>query len=340
MKAAIIRAHGGLDAIRIEQVPDPTPGPDDALIEVRACALNHMDLWARKGIPGFKFPLPLIPGCDISGVVVKAKGFEPGAEVVLQPGLCCGTCPQCNEGNDHLCPKYGILGETRDGGCAERICVPLANLVPKPPNLSFEEAAAYPLTMLTAWHMLVARANVQADDKVLVHAAGSGVGSAAVQIAKLFGATVFATAGSRKKCDLAVELGAEIAVNYRDNPDWSKYIYQLTNKVGMDIVIEHVGKATFEGSLRCLRPGGRLVTCGATTGGQVDLNINRLFFKNLSVLGSTMGTMSELHDITRHVTSGDLKPVVDRVFELNDIREAHRVLEAREAFGKIVVRMP
>jgi len=337
MRAAIIREHGGLDAIQVENVPDPTPGPDEALIEVRACALNHMDLWARKGIPGFSFPLPLIPGCDIAGVVRHAPGWEPGAEVVIQPGVSCGTCERCLQGKDNLCPSFGILGETQNGGCAELVVVPANNLVAKPANLTFPEAAAYPLTMLTAWHMLVTRGQVQSGHAVLVHAAGSGVGSAAVQIASMHGATVIATAGSQEKCERALALGAHHAINYREDDRWWKTARGLNQGQGMDLVIEHVGKATFDGSVRSLRTGGSLVTCGATTGGHFPVAINRIFFKNLAILGSTMGTKAELHAISEHVAKGALKPVVDRVLSLDAIHEAHEALENRQAFGKIVI---
>jgi NADPH:quinone reductase-like Zn-dependent oxidoreductase len=337
MRAAIIRQHGDLDAIRVETLDDPTPGPGEALIEVRACALNHMDLWARKGIPGFSFPLPLVPGCDIAGIVRVAPGWDPGTEVVIQPGVSCGTCARCLEGSDNLCAEYGILGETQDGGCAELVVVPTDNLLPKPPNISFAEAAAYPLTMLTAWHMLVTRAGVKKGDTVLVHAAGSGVGSAAIQIAALHGATVFATAGTPEKCEQALKLGASEAINYRHDTQWSKTVFSLNERRGVDIVIEHVGQATFDGSLRALAPGGRMVTCGATTGANVTLPLNRLFFKNLSIIGSTMGTKDELKAITRHVAQGELRATVDRVLPLDAVKEAHRALEAREAFGKIVI---
>lgn len=337
MKAAVIRAHGGLDAIRVEELPDPTPGPTEALIEVRACALNHMDLWARKGLPGFEFPLPLIPGCDMAGVVVQADGLAPGTEVVVHPGVSCGSCESCLSGHDYLCRDYGILGETQNGGCAELAVVPRANLIAKPPNLSFEEAAAYPLTFMTAWHMLVARARVRPGEIVLVSAAGSGVGSAAIQIAVLHGARVFATAGSQKKLDRAREYGAEVTINYRDNPGWSKRVHQLTGRRGVDIVIDHIGGDTFDSSLRTLARGGRLVTCGATAGGEVSLDLKRLFFKNLAVLGSTMGSKGELCRITDLMAAGRLTPMVDRALPLDQVREAHRALEAREAFGKVVV---
>ena len=337
MKAAVIRAHGGLDAVSVEEVPEPVRRPGEVLVAVRACALNHMDLWARKGIPGFSFPLPLIPGCDVAGVVVESDDLAAGTEVVLQPGLSCGYCAACLGGRDNLCAGYGILGETRDGGCAERIVVPRANILPKPPNLTFAEAAAYPLTMLTAWHMLVGRARIQPGETVLVHAAGSGVGSAAVQIARLFGARVCATAGSPEKCARAVALGVEKAIDYRATPDWTGEVRGWTGKRGVDVIIEHVGGETFDMSLRSLATGGRLVTCGATAGGQVGVSLQRIFFKNLSVLGSTMGSKGELWTITGHVAAGRLRPIVDRVLPLGQVREAHAALEGRDVFGKVVV---
>ena len=340
MRAAIIRAHGGLDAIAVEEVPDPIRRHGEVRVAVRACALNHMDLWARRGLPGFTFPLPLVPGCDVAGVVLEVDDgdtLKPGDEVVLQPGTSCGACARCVSGDDHLCHDYGILGETRDGGCAEQIVVPRPNILPKPANLTFPEAAAYPLTFLTAWHMLVDRVAIRPGEWVLIHAAGSGVGSAAAQIARLFGARVLATAGSPDKCERARAVGAEAAIDYRADPDWSRTVREITGGRGVDVVFEHVGAATFESSIKCLARGGRLVTCGATTGGRVKLHLQRLFFKNRAVLGSTMGRRGELFTITEHMAAGRLVPQVDRVLPLDNIREAHQVLEERQVFGKVVV---
>ncbi|MFT7622042.1 MAG: NADPH:quinone reductase-like Zn-dependent oxidoreductase [Myxococcota bacterium] len=337
MRAAIIRQHGGLDAIKVETVPDPEPGPGEALIRVKACALNHMDLWARKGIPGFAFPLPLIPGCDLAGEVVFASGMEAGTPVVVQPGVSCGACAHCLTGHDMLCRHYGILGETQNGGCAQLAVVPRANLMPKPERLSWEEAAAYPLTFLTAWHMLVSRAGVKPGDTVLVHAAGSGVSSAAIQIARLHGARVIVTAGAPHKLERALALGAAHAIDYTQDLDWSRTVKSLTDRRGVDIAIDHVGAATFDGTLKALAKGGRYVICGATTGGEVTLPLQRLFFKNLAVLGSTMGSKGELHRITQLMAQGVLKPQVHQVLDLEEVQEAHRVLESRLAFGKVVL---
>jgi len=341
MRAVRVREHGGLDALAWEEVPDPAPGPGEVLVRVRACGVNHLDLWVRRGVPGHKFPLPMIPGCDIAGEVAGlgegVDGISTGSKVLVAPGFGCNRCQACSLGNDHLCRRYGIMGETRDGGYAPWVVVPDRLILDLPEVLSFEEGAAFPLAFLTAWHMLVARAEVQPGDLVLVHAAGSGVGSAAVQIARLLGAQVIATAGTDAKLERATELGAGDTINYNET-DFADEVSRLTRKRGVDVVVEHVGQATWEGSVRCLARGGRLVTCGATTGPVGDLHLPRLFFKSLSILGSTMGSRGELHRIVQLVRQRKLHPVVDRVLDLEDAQEAHRILEARAAFGKIVLR--
>ena len=340
MKAIVIRAHGDPETLRLEEVPDPQPGADTAIVAVRAVALNHLDLWVRRGVPGHRFPLPMIPGSEVAGVIeqvpVSAMPWKAGDEVVVAPGISCGHCLPCLSGNDPLCASFGIFGETRDGGCAERIAVPLRNLLRKPSRLSFAEAAALPLDLLTAWHMLVSRAALRPGETVLVQAGGSGVGSAAIQIAKLWGAVVYATAGTPDKVKRAIALGADEGIDYSAS-DFLVEVRRLTNKRGVDVVFEHVGASTFDQSLRSLARGGRLVTCGATTGAEVTINLRLVFFKLLSILGSTMGSLAELHEIFRHVEAGRLHPVVDRVLPLADAAEAHRVLERREAFGKVVL---
>ena len=342
MKAVVIRSHGGPETLTLTDVPDPVPGSGEALIRIRAAALNHLDVWVRRGVPGHTFPLPIIPGSEVSGVIEtigpNVDGWRVGDAVIVSPGISCGECIACTSGNDPLCPRYGILGETRDGGCAELISVPVRTLIAKPAHMSFTDAAALPLDMMTAWHMLIARAGLRAGETVLVQAAGSGVGSAAIQIAKLWGATVFATAGSPEKVARALALGADQAIDYR-SADFVAETRKLTGKRGVDIVFEHVGGETFERSLRVLARGGRLVTCGATSGAEVTVNLRLVFFKLLSILGSTMGSLSELREIMRHVDAGRLKPVVDRVLPLSAIAEGHRVLESREAFGKVVLEV-
>lgn len=340
MKAIVIREHGGTEKLEPAEVPDPELRPGEAVVRVRAVALNHLDLWVRRGVPGHKFPLPMIPGSEVAGVIDAVaendRGWKAGDEVLVAPGISCGLCVACLSGNDPLCPASGIFGETRDGGCAEKIAVPIRNLLRKPPALSFAEAAALPLDMLTAWHMLVARAELRPGETVLVHAGGSGVGSAAIQIAKLWGATIFATAGSAEKAARAKELGAAETILYRD-VDFLAEVRRLTGKRGVDVVVEHIGADTFDRSLKSLARGGRLVTCGATTGAEATINIRLIFFKLLSILGSTMGSLGELHEIMKHVEGGRLRPVVDRVLPMEEIAEGHLALENREAFGKVVL---
>lgn len=327
MKAVVIREHGSFDKLRVEEVPTPQPRADEVRVRVRAAALNHLDTWVRRGIAGVTFPLPIVPGCDGAGVVdaagEAARGIRPGQEVVLAPGL-----------GDPLDKDYGILGETRDGTCAEYVVVPRENVLPKPENLTFEEAAAVPLTFLTAWAMLVRRARVEPGEWVLVHAAGSGVGTAAIQIAKLFRCNVIATASTEAKRAKARELGADEALPY---DEFARAARRITGKAGVDVVVEHVGAATFEGSVLSLRKGGRLVTCGATTGAEVRVDLRHVFFKSLSLLGSTMGTLQELKAVLGHVAAGRMRPVVDSVFPLDEIAEAHRRLADRAVFGKVVV---
>jgi NADPH:quinone reductase-like Zn-dependent oxidoreductase len=340
MRAAVVREHGGTDKVAVEQVPVPAAGPGEVLVRVKAAGLNHLDLWVRRGVPGHPFPLPMILGCDFAGVVedvgAGVRNAKAGDEVCAAPGFSCGTCAQCLAGADNLCKGYGIFGEMRDGGCAEFQVVPAANLLPKPPGMTWEAAAAWPLAFLTAWHMLVARAKVQPGETVLVHAAGSGVGSAAIQIAKLLGARVLATASTDAKCARGRELGADHVVNHA-HEDWVQAVRRLTGKRGVDVVFEHTGQATWEGSVKSLVWGGRLVTCGATSGFEAKFDLRVLFFKQLSFLGSTMGSRAELWTILGLIRDGKLRPVVDRVMPLEQVAEAHRLLEDRAQFGKIVL---
>jgi NADPH:quinone reductase-like Zn-dependent oxidoreductase len=339
MKAILVREHGGYDKLELSDIPEPTPSSNEAVVEVRAVGLNHLDIWLRRGVPGHKFPLPMIPGSEVSGTIVSVPEndrWKVGDDVIVAPGVSCGLCVACLSGNDPLCRDFGILGESQNGGCAERIAVPLRNLIRKPAGLSFAEAAAVPLDLLTAWHMLIARAGLRIGETVLVQAGGSGVGSAGIQIAKLFGATVYTTVGSPEKGAKAKELGADEVIEYR-NVDFLAEVRRLTGKRGVDVVFEHVGAETFERSLRSLAKGGRVVTCGATTGGEVTINLRLIFFKLLSILGSTMGSLAELHEIMKHVEAGRLRPVIDRVIPLEQVGEGHRLLEEREAFGKVIL---
>jgi NADPH:quinone reductase-like Zn-dependent oxidoreductase len=317
VKAVVIREHGSYDKLLLEEMPAPEPREGEVRVRIRAAALNHLDTWVRRGIEGFKFPLPIIPGCDGAGTT------DAGEDVVLSPGL-----------GHPLDKDYGILGETRDGTCAEFIVVPRENVLPKPARLSWEEAAAWPLTFLTAWAMLTRRAQVQAGEWVLVHAAGSGVGVACVQMAKMLGARGIGTASSEEKRRRVLGLGADAAIPYED---FARAARGIAGKAGVDVVVDHVGPATWEGSVSVLRRGGRLVTCGGTTGHEIKFDLRHLFFKSLSFLGSTMGTPEELRTVLGHVEAGRLKPVVDSVFRLDEIRKAHARLADRAVFGKVVV---
>ncbi len=341
MRAVVIREHGGYDKLVFEERDVPEPGPGEVRIAVRAAGLNHLDAWVRRGVPGHRFPLPMVPGCDGAGVLdalgAGVTRFELGQRVLIAPGVVEGDDGATAAGRDHLSPSYGIFGETRDGTCAEQIVVPARNAIPIADHVSFEDAAAFPLATLTAWNMVVRRAQLEAGETILIHAAGSGVSTAAIQIAKLAGASkIITTTSTAAKADRARELGADEVIDYSD-PTWSKQVKSLTAGRGVDVVIDHVGEATFANSLKTLVRGGRYAFCGATTGPKGDMNLNLVFFKYISVLGSTMGSLGDVHVITRLLEAGKLKPIVDAVLPLSEIGEAHRRLEAREVFGKLVL---
>ena len=336
MKAIRFHAHGEVDGLRYEEVPDPEPQPGEVLVRVRGCALNHLDLFQRRGIPGIT--LPHVPGSDIAGEIVRSTvpSVDEGQRVMLQPGLSCGRCRACLSGNDNLCSSYDILGYRSEGGYAELVTAPVGNVIPLPDGVGFREAAAFPLTFLTAWHMLIARAMLRAGETVLVLAAGSGVGQAAIQVACLHGARVIATAGSEVKLARARELGAHEVINHYTQ-DIVEEVRRLTDRRGVDVVCEHVGEATWAAALKCLQRGGRLVTCGATTGPHVSIDLRHLFMKELSFLGSHMGTKGELLRAAALFFEGRLCPVVDQVFPLEAAAEAQKRLERKEHFGKIVL---
>lgn len=334
MRAVRFHRHGGPEVLQLDDVPRPEAAPGRVLVRVRACALNHLDLWQRRGMEKVTIPLPHISGADISGEI--ASGPRAGERVMLQPGVSCGACEACLSGHDNLCAKYDLLGYMRDGGYAEYILVPDANLVPLPPHIGFVDAAAFPLTFLTAWHMLVTRAGLRAGETVLVLAAGSGVGQAAIQLARLWGARVIATAGSDEKLARARDLGADDVIDhYRQ--DIVSEVKRLTDRRGVDVVVEHVGEATWEKSVRSLCLGGRLVTCGATTGPVGTLDLRYLFARRISLLGSYMGSKGELLRAAALFYAGRLSPVVDTTFPLENVSDAQRRLEDGSQFGKIVL---
>ena len=342
MKAVVFHQHGGPDVLKYTDRPDPSNNAGQVLVEVKACALNHLDVWARKGLPGIQIPLPHILGNDIAGTVRSVGELvtwvKPGDEVMLHPGVSCGHCLECLAGRDNLCREYTMLGYLLDGGYAELVAAPGVNVIPKPKNLSWEEAAALPLVTVTAWHMLVTRAKVQPGEDVLVHAAGSGVGSLAIQIAKLRGARVIATASTEDKLAKAKELGADDVLNY-SNAEWFKEVRRLTNKKGVDVVFEHTGAATWQGSIASLKTNGRLVTCGATSGYAAETDIRQVFYRHLTILGSFMGSKAEMLEAMKFIETGKIRAVVDQVLPLKDAGRAHELMEDRAQFGKIVLRV-
>jgi NADPH:quinone reductase-like Zn-dependent oxidoreductase len=340
MKAVTIRTHGGPEVVSLEDLPDPQPAPGQVVVAVKAAALNHLDLWVRKGWQGLLLSFPHVLGSDVAGTV-EAVGpgvdrVKVGDAVVVNPSLGCGLCERCLAGEENLCRRFAILGEHVSGGQGERLAVPARNVLPKPARLSFEEAAAVPLTFMTAWHALVRRAKLRVGETVLVHAAGSGVGVAAVQIAKLLGARVIATAGSDAKLEKAKALGADEVVNY-ETQDFVREVKRLTDRRGVEVVFEHVGKRTWEKSILAAAVGGRITTVGATTGFDPLTDLRHVFFRQLSILGSTMGTAADLLQILRYVGEGKLRPVVDRVLPLAEARQAQALLADRAQFGKVVL---
>lgn len=340
MKAIVFEEHGGPEVLKYADAPEPTLRANEVLVRVRACALNHLDLWVRRGLPNVPIPLPHIPGSDVAGEIAKigtdVTTVRVGQKVVLAPLVSCGKCTACLAGLDNHCRQATNLGYMIDGGCAEFVRAPEVNCLPYPENLKWEEAASVPLVFQTAWHMLVNRAQVQPGEDILVLGAGSGVGSAAIQIAKFFGARVITTAGSDEKLAKAKELGADHVINHKSQKIRDE-VRRITNKRGVDVVFEHVGTATWEDSLASLAPSGRLITCGATTGYDAKVDLRFLFSRQLSLLGSYMGTKSELHTVMKLVAAGKLKPVVDRVFPLADAAVAHAYLESSAQFGKVVL---
>ena len=337
MRAARFHEHGGPGVFRFEEAPDPLPTAGRAIVRVRACALNHLDLWQRRGLERVTIPLPHISGADVAGEVVDNGGgsVATGTRVMLQPGISCGRCSMCQRGRDNLCPTYDVLGYMSDGGYAELVTVPIENLIPIPDSLDFVTAAAFPLTFLTAWHMLITRARLEHGETVLVLAASSGVGQAAIQIARLYGARVFATSAA-EKLDRARALGVEDAFDHYTD-DFAQRVRKATEGRGVDVVIEHVGEATWERSVKALGRGGRLVTCGATTGHTAGVDLRHLFARQLSLLGSYMGRKAELLQASEQFFDGKLRPVVDEVLPLSQVHAAHERLEQHRQFGKIVL---
>jgi len=342
MRAIRIHEHGAETVLHIDEIPEPHIAADEVLIKVKTAALNHLDLWVRDGIPGVS--LPLIMGSDAAGTVEQIGqlaqrdfAFQTGDKVITVPIRTCGHCEFCVRGEENLCRQFHIPGESVQGVQAEFIAVPAKYIVPKPANFNWEEAAALPLAAMTAYHMLVRKANLRYNDWILIYGASSGVGSAAIQMAKAIGAKIITTVGSAEKARLAESLGAHYVLNYTEG-NIGKKVRRITGGRGVDVVFEHTGMKTWNDSLRALRTGGKLVTCGATTGPIVKIDIRALFIRHQQLIGSTMGTQRDMLDVLQMADRGQLKPLVSKIFSFEQIKEAHRFLAEGRQFGKVVIR--
>ena len=342
MKAVFITEHGGIDKIKFDEVKKPVISSKEVLIKLKAASLNHLDIWVRQGILGIKVEFPHILGSDGAGVVEEAgqevKNVKIGDKVLLNPGISCNTCEFCSAGEHSLCPAFHLLGEHVNGTYAEYVKTPFENVHRIPENLSFEEAASFPLVFLTAWRMLISKARLLPGETILILGIGGGVSSAALLIAKHTGARVIVTSGDNNKIEKSKQLGADIAINY-NKKDFAKEIRNLTQKRGVDVLLDNIGSVTWIKSLSSLARGGRLVTCGATTGANPQTDIQRIFWNQISVLGSTMGNRKEFLQILNLFEVNNLKPVIDSVFLLKDFREAQKKMEEKKQFGKIVIKI-
>ncbi len=342
MKAIFYERHGGPDVLTYGERPAPSMRPGFVRIDVHAASLNHIDVFLRGGLPGITIPLPHIPGCDAAGVIAEigdgVTNVHIGDRVLLHPSISCGHCEFCLRGDASLCLHYQLIGETVSGTCCEEIVVPADNTIPIPEGMSFEDAASIPLVFTTAWRMLITRGRLRAGEDVLILGATAGVGVACIQIAKAAGARVFAAAGTAEKLDLCRDLGADVLIDY-SREDFSRRIRELTAKRGVDVVVDYVGKDTWVRSLKSLSRGGRLVTCGATTGYNPEEDLRHVFFRQLEIIGSTTGSKNELLAPLRLIEAGKMRPVVGAVYDLKDTAAAHAAMEARRVMGKIAIRV-
>ncbi len=338
MKAMRFHEFGGPEVLCYEDVPKPVPEFGQALVRVKAASINHIDIWAEKGVY-YKPSLPHIPGSDAAGVVEEVNAGDEsfiGGKVIVYPTLACFHCRLCIEGSHNLCANRKTLGAHVNGSYSEYIAVPIKNLMRMPETLKFEEAAALPLTFTTAYHMLIDRAKLQPHETVLVLGAGSGVGSAAIQIASLLGANVIATSSTEEKLRKAQRIGADAAINYTEE-NWVDEVMRATNNKGVDVVIDHIGAATFAKGIKCLAKNGRLVTCGVTSGNEATIDIRELFSSQRSILGSVQGTMKDFIAVAKLAADGKIKPLLDSVYQLRDAKKAQERLLSRQSFGKIVL---
>lgn len=340
MKAVYFRKHGGPDVLEYGDFEDPVLEPGRVLIDVKATSLNHLDIFVRRGIPGVS--LPHIPGSDASGLIAAVGdgviGLSIGDRVLVNPTLSCGACEMCRRDEPTLCRSFKILGEQVRGACCGRISVPAVNAIPIPETLAFVDAAAVPLVFVTAWRMLITRGRLRPGETVLILGAAAGVGTACIQIAKTSGARVIACAAGKEKLDLCAELGADVLVDY-SKEDFAKRAREETGKRGVDVCVDYVGRDTWAKSIRSLAAGGRLVTCGAASGHEAETDLRHVFFRQLEVIGSTMGSRNELLAPLKLILEGRMRPVVGKIVDLPDTAEAHRLMEARKVLGKIVIRV-
>lgn len=343
MRAIAFTEHGSLDNLQLMNLPDPQPAANEVLIKVAACGLNHLDIWTREGWQGLQVPMPHILGNDVVGTVEevgnKVQGWKKGELVMVAPGLGCNQCVRCKAGQESLCANYQMMGLQRQGGYAEFTTAPASELIRIDNTWTTEEWAATPLVFLTAWHMLFGRAQLKPKETVLIHAAGSGIGSAGIQLAKHFGANVIATAGSDWKLQRARELGADHTINYTTHPEFHKQVQEITKGAGVDVVFEHIGPQTWNSSLKSLAKGGRVVFCGSTSGPKVDVDLRFTFMRQHSILGSYMGDKHELIKAVELLKQKKVKPILDSVFPLVDAKKAQEKMLSREIFGKLVLKV-
>ncbi|RMG94464.1 MAG: alcohol dehydrogenase [Chloroflexi bacterium] len=343
MKAIVFYEHGTLEQVQYTDIPKPEPGPDDVLLQVKAAALNRLDLWVLEGWPGLKLKFPHIMGSDGAGIVAatgkNVRDFQVGDRVAVNPTLSCGHCHFCLTGRDNMCDHFAILGEHVDGFFAEYAVVPARNLLPLPDHVSFAEAAAASLVYVTAWHSLITRGQLRAGESVLIVGAGGGVNTAAIQIARLAGASPIYVVGSTdEKLARARELGADVTIN-RHKEDWGKAVYKLTNRQGVDVVVDNVGAASYFSSLRSLKRGGRLLTVGNTSGPRFEFDNRLIFGKHLSIIGTTMGPIADYKEVMGMVFNGRLQPIIDTVYPLAEGKTALKRLAEGNVYGKLVLRV-
>lgn len=340
MKCIRYHEHGGPSVLKYEDCDEPVPKDNEVKIRVKAASVNHLDIWLRKGLPGIKIKLPRIPGADASGVIESVgrnvSNFKKGDRVLINPSICCGNCEFCSQGDGSLCLSYSIFGEHQNGTYCDFICIDEHNAVKIPDSLGFEIAAAAPLAYLTAWRMMVTKLNIKPSETVLIFSAGAGVGVACIQIAKLIGATVIATSSGNTKLDTLRQLGADHVINHSEE-DVVKTIKRLTNRRGVDYVVDYIGKETWLKGLYSLKRGGAIVTCGATSGYNPNEDLRHVFYRQLKIYGSTMGSNKEFYDVIKLVMNGKLKPHIFRTLPMKDAAKAHELIQSRSVVGKIVL---